>query len=85
MLEILHIITTLVPEVYFSSPLHNENNKNKPLEPGYIITGGSRYFFTNIYLSFGCERKVTVLTLFLILNFLMFPSVSKRMNIVIVV
>jgi hypothetical protein len=26
---------TLVPEVYFSSPLRNENNKNKPLEPGY--------------------------------------------------
>jgi hypothetical protein len=25
---------TLVPEVYFSSPLRNENNKNKPLEPG---------------------------------------------------
>ena len=22
------------PEVYFSSPLRNENNKNKPLEPG---------------------------------------------------
>jgi hypothetical protein len=26
---------TLVPEVYFSSPLRNENNKNKSLEPGY--------------------------------------------------
>jgi hypothetical protein len=26
---------TLVPEVYFSSPSRNENNKNKPLEPGY--------------------------------------------------
>jgi hypothetical protein len=26
---------TLVPEVYFSTPLRNENNKNKPLEPGY--------------------------------------------------
>jgi hypothetical protein len=25
---------TLVPEVYFSSPLRNENNKNKSLEPG---------------------------------------------------
>jgi hypothetical protein len=25
---------TLVPEVYFSSPLRKENNKNKPLEPG---------------------------------------------------
>jgi hypothetical protein len=28
-------LDTLVPEVYFSSPLRNENNKNKPLEPGY--------------------------------------------------
>jgi hypothetical protein len=27
---------TLVPEVYFSSPLRNENNKNKSLEPGYL-------------------------------------------------
>jgi hypothetical protein len=27
------------PEVYFSSPLCNENNKNKPLEPGYLIKG----------------------------------------------
>jgi hypothetical protein len=27
-------VSTLVPEVYFSSPLRNENNKNKPLEPG---------------------------------------------------
>jgi hypothetical protein len=27
-------INTLVPEVYFSSALRNENNKNKPLEPG---------------------------------------------------
>jgi hypothetical protein len=26
--------STLVPEVYFSSPLRNEINKNKPLEPG---------------------------------------------------
>jgi hypothetical protein len=25
---------TLVPEVYFSSPLRNENTKNKSLEPG---------------------------------------------------
>jgi ABC-type uncharacterized transport system ATPase component len=25
---------TLDPEVYFSSPLRNENNKIKPLEPG---------------------------------------------------
>jgi hypothetical protein len=30
-------IFTLVPEVYFSSPLRKENNKNKPLEPGYAI------------------------------------------------
>jgi hypothetical protein len=28
------VFATLVPEVYFSSPLRNENNKNKPLEPG---------------------------------------------------
>jgi hypothetical protein len=32
---IIHHPLTLVPEVYFSSPLRNENNKNKPLEPGY--------------------------------------------------
>jgi hypothetical protein len=32
--SILSILATLVPEVYFSSPLRNENNKNKPLEPG---------------------------------------------------
>jgi hypothetical protein len=30
-------LPTLVPEVYFSSPLRNENNKNKPLEPGYWL------------------------------------------------
>jgi hypothetical protein len=30
---------TLVPEVYFSSALRNENNKNKPLDPGYKFVG----------------------------------------------
>jgi hypothetical protein len=33
------VVCTLVPEVYFSSPLRNEINKNKPLEPGYVVCG----------------------------------------------
>jgi hypothetical protein len=31
------LFVTLVPEVYFSSPLRNKNIKNKPLEPGYLF------------------------------------------------
>jgi hypothetical protein len=32
-----NMMLTLVPEVYFSSPLPRENNKNKHLEPGYMM------------------------------------------------
>ena len=35
------------------------------LEMLHTSTGGSKYFFMNIFLSFGCKRKVTVLTVFL--------------------
>jgi hypothetical protein len=39
---------TLVPEVYFSFAIRNENNKNKPLDPGYETVKDS-FMYTRIH------------------------------------